>query len=336
MIVKELDPFPSTADPRERAGRVAEEQMAFYLRRAFVSEKEVHVLHGLRLEHAGDAAQIDHLVLHRWGMLLIESKSVTTRVRVHAQGEWMRWQAGDWYGMRSPVSQVELQAEFLRARLREHTSALLDKLLGLQVQFGRMPLDTFVAISDEGIIERDGIERDGGVLLRVYKADQVCSQVKSLLATYRKANSPLGLWTSKEEYFWHKLTTAETTRILEFLCQQHRPLHTADTPAIMQPFASIPSRRDEDIPSRPPRTSLLPLSKGGPVQDKADEILTDQLASAEFNPANNPASVSGIVSASATCAVCGHAVSVGVARYCREHPGRFGTRIYCMTCQRSK
>ena len=236
MIVKELDPFLPTADPRERAGRVAEEQMAFYLRRAFGTDPEVHVLHGLRLEHAGDAAQIDHLLLHRWGMLLIESKSVTTRVRVNAQGEWMRQQTADWCGMRSPVSQVELQAEFLRARLREHTSELLGKLLGLQVHFGRMPLDTFIAISDEGIIEREG-----SALLRVYKADQVCSQVKSLIALYRKANSPLGLWTSKEEYFWHTLLPAETARLLEFLCHQHRPLHTASAPALTQPFVSTPS-----------------------------------------------------------------------------------------------
>lgn len=324
MIVKELDPFPPTSDPRERAGRTAEEQMAFYLRRAFGSDKEVHVLHGLRLEHDGDAAQIDHLVLHKWGMLLIESKSVTTRVRVNAQGEWMRQQTGGWCGMRSPVSQVELQAEFLRARLREHTSELLGKLLGLQVQFGRMPLDTFIAISDEGIVEREG-----SALLHVYKADQVCSHMKSLIALYRKANSPLGLWTSKEEYFWHTLIPAETARILEFLWHQHSPLHTASAPALMQPSVSTPPRRDEDVPFQPSQIFCPSPSKSASVQS---EGIPDQPASIECNPV----SASGTVPTAAVCAGCGRAVSVGVARYCREHPGRFGARIYCMTCQRSR
>lgn len=39
MILKELDPF-SSADVLEKAGRQAEEQMAFYLRRAFKDEPD--------------------------------------------------------------------------------------------------------------------------------------------------------------------------------------------------------------------------------------------------------------------------------------------------------
>ena len=71
MIAKEFDPFTDT-DKRQLAGRKAEGQIAFYLKRAF--------------EH-GDAAQIDHLVFHRWGMILVESKSVTGTVRVNEHGE---------------------------------------------------------------------------------------------------------------------------------------------------------------------------------------------------------------------------------------------------------
>ena len=160
--------------------------------------RDVRVFHGLRLEHAGDAAQIDHLVLHRWGMILIESKSVTTRVRVNAQGEWMRWHDGRWHGMPSPTLQVERQAAFLRARLREHAEELLGKVLGLQVRFGNMPLDTFVAISDQGIIERPK-----GALPQVCKADQIAGQITTLLEAYRKANSPSGSADRQRPLFWH-------------------------------------------------------------------------------------------------------------------------------------
>ncbi|MDQ2732228.1 MAG: NERD domain-containing protein [Armatimonadota bacterium] len=90
MIIKELDPFTSE-DPLLKAGRTAEEQMAFYLRRAFGDDPYILVFNSLRLEADGDAAQIDHLILHRHGMIIIESKSVTSRVQINNRGEWIRW-----------------------------------------------------------------------------------------------------------------------------------------------------------------------------------------------------------------------------------------------------
>ena len=68
--------------------------MAHYLHRHFADDAEVHVLHDLRLrdpeqpEQTGDAGrcQIDHLLIHRWGMFIIESKSVTSEVRVRPDG----------------------------------------------------------------------------------------------------------------------------------------------------------------------------------------------------------------------------------------------------------
>jgi hypothetical protein len=45
MIVKELDPLASN-DTFARAGRVAEEQMAHYLRRAFATDEEIAVFSG--------------------------------------------------------------------------------------------------------------------------------------------------------------------------------------------------------------------------------------------------------------------------------------------------
>ena len=85
MILKELEPFQST-DKLARAGRAAEEQMAFYLRRKFATSPDVRVFNNIRLEKNGDAAQIDHLVLYKHGVIIIESKSVTSEVKINAQG----------------------------------------------------------------------------------------------------------------------------------------------------------------------------------------------------------------------------------------------------------
>lgn len=89
MIVKERNPAEHRATDRlSKAGAKAEEQMAFYLRRALQERDDVLVFNDLRLVDAtGDAAQIDHLVMHRRGFVLVESKSVTTEIRVNEREE---------------------------------------------------------------------------------------------------------------------------------------------------------------------------------------------------------------------------------------------------------
>ena len=76
MIVKEHQ-APPTTDKFQRAGDEAERQMVFYLRRAYGTNPDVHAFHNLRFEQGEDAAQIDHLILHRSGVIIVESKSVT-------------------------------------------------------------------------------------------------------------------------------------------------------------------------------------------------------------------------------------------------------------------
>lgn len=49
MIIKELDEV-SLEDKFVKAGRVAEEQMVYYLRRAFADDKNIYVFNNLRLE----------------------------------------------------------------------------------------------------------------------------------------------------------------------------------------------------------------------------------------------------------------------------------------------
>ena len=70
VIYKELDPF-SSEDKFARSGRAAEEQMAFYLKCFFAHDPEIVVLNGIRLEHNGDAAQVDHLLIHSHGLSIV-------------------------------------------------------------------------------------------------------------------------------------------------------------------------------------------------------------------------------------------------------------------------
>jgi len=87
MILKERNAAEHRdADRLSEAGAKAEEQMAFYLRRVFQEREDVLVFNDLRLvDENGDTAQIDHLVMHGRGFVLIKSKSVTTEIRVNGR-----------------------------------------------------------------------------------------------------------------------------------------------------------------------------------------------------------------------------------------------------------
>ena len=163
---------------RPRSGHDAEQQMVHYLGRAFRDDPETHVLHDLRLtdpdqpEQTGSpgVCQIDHLIVHRWGMFIVETKSVSGTIRVRPDGtggdQWTRLTNGRESGIPSPIQQARRQADFLRAFLQPNRTRLLGlHPIGLrtlaklqagtdQRSFRYIPIQPIVSISDNGVIEK--------------------------------------------------------------------------------------------------------------------------------------------------------------------------------------
>ncbi|WP_261664346.1 nuclease-related domain-containing protein [Deinococcus sp. Marseille-Q6407] len=221
MIVKEHRPTP-TRDKFQRAGDEAEQQMAHYLQRAFGEDQAVHVFNNLRLQRKGETAQLDHLILHRSGMIIVESKSVSTAVRINEREEWSRKWNGDWQGMPSPVLQAQRQAELLRQLLQDHAAQLRRKTLFglLQGDFSSWQIDGLVAISDRGVLQTKG-QRPS-----VCKADQVPERARGLIEQ-QAAQGRAALTLNAEEF----------ERVSRFLLMQHREKKL--------PAASAPAQRDE-------------------------------------------------------------------------------------------
>ena len=91
MIVLEKS-TPRPSELRGAAGFDAEEKLAYYLRRGFAVRRDVFVFNDLHLSHEcadrTERAQIDHLVLHRFGFFVIESKSVFGRLSEEPMWPW--------------------------------------------------------------------------------------------------------------------------------------------------------------------------------------------------------------------------------------------------------
>lgn len=251
MIRKDLDAFEG-AGKFELSGRKAEEQMAFYLRRFFGSSADVDVLNYLRIDLNGEVAQMDHLVLHPFGLLIVESKSVSDGVQITDDGQWMRWFNKKPSGMASPITQAQLQGRLLKE--------LLEKTVKQKGFFDNIRLDVLVAISDGGTITWP----KSGALPEVCKADQVPDRINNRIEQFRKLRNEADILTGKHR-----------SVIADFLLKAHRPLARFAT------FAAPQHRVEEPRPE-------YKVSPTNPISDAPDMNLGHESKAAN-KPAAQPA-----------------------------------------------
>ncbi|AVV32434.1 hypothetical protein C8233_00935 [Halomonas sp. SF2003] len=211
MIAKEKEAY-SGDDERARYGHRQEEDVAFHLRRAFGDDPEVVIFNDLRLKHGEENAQIDHLVMHPFGFIIIESKSITGEVRVNAAGEWQRSYRGNWSGLKSPLRQAELQQDILKRLLIEHRTRLMNKTLGLQGGFAGRQWKVLCAVSSNAIVHRDDMAK--GVSAQVVKPEFLHEQVSGLIGARSMVKRAL-LFDTRPEF-----TKDELERVSEFLLKQ--------------------------------------------------------------------------------------------------------------------
>lgn len=303
MIVKELE-SQDHADPLRRAGYDAERQMAHYLKRAFAEDPRKFVFHNLRLERCGEVAQLDHLILHRFGLLIVESKSVAGQVIVNEHGEWTRWWNRQGRGMPSPVLQARRQLDLLLALLDDHTAELMDRsMLGLkQRTLSGVRRDVLVAISDGGRITRKADVPE------LVKADQVPDRVKALIqAEQERTFGSFGF------------TDAEMTRIQAFLRSRHVPAHTDAAPASPESSTQAGRTRTSAEPARPERPR--------PERPSTTPVRTSQERQAQARPRPDVAC--------RTCASANVTVQFGKYGYylkCGDCGGNTPAKPVCAAC----
>ena len=250
MIVKHRDSKPhDETNALTMAGTKAEEQMAFYLKRAFAADPSILVFNDIRLgsDSNDDYAQLDHLILFPKGIIIIESKSVTTSVRINAAGEWSRLWNGRWQGMASPIQQAKLQGDFLRQLLHAHKLELREKMLLGTVQqgFRGMPIDLVVAISNDGNVEREIQCQE------VVKADQVVDHVRKVIAG-RDVSFVRWAFIDPKSDYWDSLTVDELQKIQAFLLARHCSSFTPTHREVTLPPAAVPKASEKVVLAEKP------------------------------------------------------------------------------------
>jgi hypothetical protein len=238
MIVKDKKQ-KAAVGVRQQAGNQQEQDVAFYLRRAFKDDDRVRVFHDLQLCYDGEYAQIDHLIVYTFGFIVIESKSIKGEVRVNAQAEWSRSYRQQWQGMPSPVKQAQLQLKVLRDVLTNNHEKMLGRLFGLiQLGLGGRCYDVLCAISSDAIIDRRKTPKD--VAAKLVKTEFISDAVKDLMRLPKYLPTMLRVYDTRPDF-----NAEELDSICRFIMAEHVKLRPEEAPAAPQqkiePVVTLPS-----------------------------------------------------------------------------------------------
>ena len=214
MILKTKS-LQTTSTPQAIAGQKQEQDVAFFLRRAFKDNPEVLVINDFKFSFNDETAQIDHLIVYTYGFVLIESKSIKGHVKVNNQGEWTRSYNSQWAGMPSPIKQVELQQALLKEMLKHHKSEILSKLLGIKQQgFNGRCWHYLCAVSSNAVIDRKTMPKE--ISDKLFKTEFLVDELKSIMNLKHKIIRLMNVADTRPDFNQQELDS-----IGQFLISQH-------------------------------------------------------------------------------------------------------------------
>jgi hypothetical protein len=215
-----------------QAGVQGEDEAAYEMKVHYGGSRNWALIHDLRIEHGGLAAQIDHLVINRWlDMWVCESKHFSEGVAIDDQGDFTAFFNGKPYGLPSPIAQNSKHILILQ-RLFDSGAVELPKRLGFTI---KPELKGLVLVSKKARIKRPSAKVDG--IECVIKNDQ-------FFRTVDKAVDENGLLSMG------RIVSSETLEdIARRIAALHRPTSfdwaakfgLSATPPAEKPAASAPA-----------------------------------------------------------------------------------------------
>jgi hypothetical protein len=235
MIVKNFDPKCAEHE-YERLRQDAQERISQLLKSGFGLDNKgyssVRVFHGLRLEFGPHAVHFDHILMHRYGFIVIENRAEQTDFMISSMGEWTQIYHNSPLRISSPMIQGERKAKALRSFLEYHRSLLriqLPKPRGFNVAF-----DYIVVTNEAHELEM----APGMVMPQQVKSNYLIGYIEKLIQARRK--DAHGFWGLKATEL--ELDVQEQYKITALLRTRHQPLKT------LPPVLEIRQIEEEALP----------------------------------------------------------------------------------------
>lgn len=223
MIDKELEEVVNEElfDSRAKKGYNSEKQMAFYLKRKFFDNPEIHVLNNLNIKTVNQEGffQIDHLIITKYCFIIVESKTSNSHLKYDDNLQWSCFEqtTQKWVGIKSPMVQAEMQGDALRKVLQENRENLRMKRLNMQGGFITLPIHTLVAVSDSGIIDYG--ESNEEYRKNVLKADLIPKRIVEIFENYKKSDSKINAILDKAPDY--VLPDKDVDKIIQYILELH-------------------------------------------------------------------------------------------------------------------
>lgn len=270
MIFKEKT-FTQHTDPKLIAGDNQEKGVAFHLRRAYKNNDQVFVLNDVFISHNGETAQIDHLLVHTYGFVIIESKSIKGNVAVNKHSEWSRSFNDKWTGMKSPIKQAELQAEVLRDFLNANRTEAIGKMLGLVQQgFSMRTYDVLCAISSDAIIDRSECPKD--ILPKLVKTEFIAEFIDKTIK-HKKSFNVVGKILDTRPTFSH----ADLVSVSEFIVNNDPRNPISNTPKATPTEVDLPEKTIQEHYLSSEQDAISPV-KNNDTTDVTPTIFRDDFS----------------------------------------------------------
>lgn len=108
------------------------------------------LIHDLRIENNGCAAQFDHVLINRsFKFFVIESKNFSYGVKITEDGEFLVYDGNRYQQIPSPIDENKKQVEVLESIL--HENEIIPKKLGVSV---KPKIKPYILLSPQSVIDR--------------------------------------------------------------------------------------------------------------------------------------------------------------------------------------
>jgi hypothetical protein len=281
-----------------KAGAHGEDDAAYFIDFYFSHSKNWAVIHDLRIEHNGQVAQIDHLLINRmFEFYVLESKSYAYGVKINDIGEFEALYQNKYFGIPSPIEQNKRHITLLEKFIKDN--GLLPKRLGIRIQ---PTFRSFILVAPKSIIRRPDNKRFD--TSSVIKADTLKTVIDKEVDVVRPSDFALIA----------KIVSGETVKeVAEAIASYHLP-------------AQINFKAKFGIEETTPELETAVIEERViESESKAEEI---------YQPENSlPQPQKSWTRSKFFCAKCKMSISDKVAKFCFNNKSKFGGKAYCFDCQ---
>lgn len=186
-------------------GMEAEKENAYYIDFYLENNSNLIVLHDLRIEYKGQSAQIDHMLISRFGIELLESKSFTGIVTINDDNSITVDYNGKFKSFPNPLEQGKRHAKLLKKLLEDN----LD--IGKRINIlGGIDIETVVLINPKTTIKNTILPKG------FFRADSYISKRNDEI-------DKIGIF-SAFKLASKMMTIAEAKEIANYLITVHKPV----------------------------------------------------------------------------------------------------------------